>query len=101
MLGHAGPPTSLYKEHLITGEPLERCPVRTIQLAEQERPALGAELERYIRTYYPAYEDGHLLVSGGIGDQPARYLALINAIRDMNAESDAKDAAIEQANKTE
>lgn len=75
--------------------------MRTIQLAHESRAPIAAELHRYTTTYYPAYQDGHLLVRGGIGDQPARYLAIIGAIRDMNATMDAKDNDITQANESE
>lgn len=48
------------------------------------------EIERYSRTYYPMYDDGHLLVAGGVGDQPARYLEMIVAIRNLVAQSELK-----------
>jgi hypothetical protein len=50
---------------------LDRCPLRTLQLARAE---VVEEMDRYVDRYYPAYQDGHLLVAGGIADQPARYL---------------------------
>lgn len=50
------------------------CPRR--QLNEAPR-SMVAEVYRYVNSYYPAYEDGHLLVAGGISDQPARYIALV------------------------
>lgn len=75
ILGHDGPPTpQLWERNLITREPLARCPLRTIQLAP---PGVAAELQRYADRYVPAYEDGHLLVSGGWGEQPARYAELV------------------------
>jgi hypothetical protein len=63
-----------WTENLITGEPLARCPLRTLQLAP---PDVRAEVDRYVDVYYPAYDAGHLLVSGGIAAQPARYLELV------------------------
>lgn len=51
---------------------------------------MTAELDRYLRFYYPAYLDKHLLADGGIGDQPARYVELIEAIRDTQAIVDRK-----------
>jgi hypothetical protein len=78
MLGHDGPPTALYKEHLIDGKPLERCPLRTLQLAD---PELVAEVERHLNEYFPFYEDGHLLVAGGISAQPARTMEFMLEIR--------------------
>jgi hypothetical protein len=74
MLGHDGPPQNYWTTNLITGEALERCPLRTLQLAPR---TLDAELFRYTELYYPAYQDKHLLVEGGIADQPARYLELV------------------------
>lgn len=74
MLGHDGPPTNYWTENLITGEPLQRCPLRTLQLAP---PALALEIQRHVDSYYPAYEQGLLLNDGGLAAQPARYVALV------------------------
>lgn len=74
MLGHDGPPTALYRDHLLTGKPLERCPLRTIQLAN---PHLSGEIETYRRELWPLWEKGHLLAAGGVEDQPARYLDMM------------------------
>jgi hypothetical protein len=82
MLGHDGPPTSFWRENLLTGEPLHECPLRTWLRAFEDQPALAQELVRYTGTYFPAYEDGHLLEAGGLADQPARYLDGMIAIRD-------------------
>lgn len=78
MLGHDKQPTAYWKENLLTGEKLERCPLRTIQLAD---PTLVSEMRRHVNEYFPFYEDGHLLVAGGISDQPARTLGYILEIR--------------------
>jgi hypothetical protein len=51
--------------------------------AREEPCAVAAELDRYVDLYYPAYQEGHLLVAGGISEQPARYLELIRAIADI------------------
>lgn len=67
----------MWRENLIDGKPLERCPVRSLQLAD---PLLVSEMHRHVNEYYPHYEDGHLLIAGGIADQPARYLAYMNEI---------------------
>ena len=45
---------------------------------------LIAEIERYVTTLYPAYREGHLLVAGGLADQPARYLAMIRAMTGLS-----------------
>ncbi|HVX39616.1 MAG TPA: hypothetical protein VHB25_08585 [Gemmatimonadaceae bacterium] len=101
MLGHDGPPGQFWMENLITGEPLQRCPVRALQLAAHDRPALAAEVERYTETYYPAYEDGHLLGAGGIADQPARYLELIGLVRGVRRRAQAKWDELTKANQDE
>lgn len=61
--------------------------MRTLQLAPR---AIAAELERYVDVYYPAYRDGHLLVSGGWAEQPARYVALIQQIQRLERQAQAK-----------
>jgi hypothetical protein len=71
MLGHDGPPEAFWRENLITGKPLHRCPVRTQQLAD---PTLMREIDTMRLELYPAWQQGHLLTAGGIEDQPARYL---------------------------
>jgi hypothetical protein len=78
MLGHDGPPTAFWKENLIDGTPLERCPLRSLQLAD---PELVAEINRHVNEYFPFYEDGHLPVAGGISDQPARTIAYMLEIK--------------------
>jgi hypothetical protein len=82
MLGHDGPPTAVWREHLLTGQPLARCPVRDIL----DTPAdVRDELNEFMQLLVPAYDAGHLLVSGGISDQPARYVEMITHIRDTRA----------------
>ena len=87
LLGHDGPPTGLWQENLVTKAPLERCPLRTILLAS---PESRAELRRYVDSYLPAYRDGFLLVHGGLADQPARYVELIQLGRRLERQVDAK-----------
>lgn len=55
--------------------------MRTLLRSYDDEPNALRELNRYSDTYYPAYEDGHLLVAGGLTDQPARYLDMIMALR--------------------
>jgi hypothetical protein len=74
MLGHDGPPETFWRENLLTGKPLDRCPVRTLQLAN---PQLSDELDTARRELWPLWERGLLLASGGIEDQSARYLDLM------------------------
>jgi hypothetical protein len=89
-LGHDGPPTNLWTRNLLTDEPLALCPVRTLQLAREASSRHVAEVDRYVDRYYPAYEDQHLLVAGGIADQPARYVELIQLVRAIDRETEAK-----------
>lgn len=91
MLGHDGPPTMYWKENLIDGKPLERCPLRTILLAD---PSLVSEMTRHVNDYYPFYEDGHLLVAGGISDQPARSIQYMLEIRRVWSIVDLRHAEI-------
>lgn len=87
----------MWDTNLITDEPLTLCPVRTMQLAAQRTPELVAEIDRYVGSYYPAYRDGHLLVAGGLADQPARYVELVQMTqsfeRIVQAKFDAATAA--------
>jgi hypothetical protein len=97
ILGHDGPPTTqLWTENLITGVKLTECPLRTLLRAQEETPALSVELDRYLDTYYPLYQDGHLLEAGGIGDQSGRYLDFIVAIRSTEAAVQHKRREIEE-----
>lgn len=98
MLGHDGPPTNIYTSNLLTGKPLDRCPVRTLQLAREAGSAELREVDRYVDVYFPAYEDKHLLVAGGIADQPARYVELIQLVRSIDRETEAKYRAITAEN---
>lgn len=75
--------------------------MRTIQLALERRDPTAEEFDRYADVYYPAYRDKHLLVRGGIGDQPARYMALIGAFRHMDAAIETKLIEITKETPTE
>jgi hypothetical protein len=91
ILGHDGPPTQYWKENLIDGKSLERCPLRSLLLAD---PQLVAEINRHVNEYYPFYQDGHLLVSGGISDQPARTVAYMLEIKRVWAMVDLRHAEL-------
>jgi hypothetical protein len=95
ILGHDGPPIgTMWRENLIDGKPLERCPLRTLQLAD---PLLVAEINRHVNEYFPFYEDGHLLVAGGISDQPARSIAYMLEIRRVWSIVDTRHAEFTQS----
>jgi hypothetical protein len=83
LLGHDGPPAGIWTKNLVTREPLTRCPLRAIQIARETDPGLSADVDRHIDVLYPAYQDGHLLVAGGIADQPAHYVGMMGIIRDI------------------
>jgi hypothetical protein len=90
MLGHDGPPTNYYRENLLTAAPLAECPLRTVLRAGERNPALVRELARAMDEQYPMFDAGLLLNAGGTADQPARYLALMNTIRSVRAQQQAK-----------
>jgi hypothetical protein len=87
MLGHDGPPEAFWRENLITGKPLERCPVRTQQLAS---PNLMREIDVMRVELYPGWQQGHLLAAGGLEDQPARYLEFMRLFDVMRTLVDKK-----------
>lgn len=64
--------------------------MRELLDAERRTPAVYAELELYVLTYWPAYRDGHLLVAGGVADQPARYLDMINEMQAAGVAAEIK-----------
>jgi hypothetical protein len=90
MLGHDGPPTAFWRENLVTGKPLDRCPLRTLQLAAREHRELAEEVQRYSQDYVPAFEAHHLLVAGGLADQPARYVEIVRRVREIDARTDER-----------
>lgn len=48
---------------------------------DEDNPAIAQEVTRYVDELFPAYKDKHLLVAGGLADQPSRYLELIRLVR--------------------
>jgi hypothetical protein len=81
-LGHDGPPEGFWPDNLLTDEPIERCPIRQLQLAE---PALREEVIRWRDLYYPLYKKGHLLLTGGVAEQPARYLEAMQYLEGLDS----------------
>lgn len=81
-LGHDGPPTGMWQNNLVTGEPLKRCPLREIQLAPGW---MRAEMYEYLNVLHPLYEKGFLLQEGAVQDQPSRYIDYVRAIDVMQA----------------
>lgn len=88
----------MWKHNLITNESLARCPVRTQQLAHETNPILSAEIDRYDRIYYPAFQSGNLLDKGGSANQPARFFAFMELIASVR---DAVDAKYEELTKAD
>lgn len=84
LLGHDGPPLGLWKANTITGAPLTECPMRTMLRARESDPRLVREVERMRLEYFPLYQDGHLLVEGGVAHQPAKYLDYMRALSVMD-----------------
>lgn len=73
-MGHNGPPTGLYRENLVTGGQLARCPRRDLLEAD---PSVNAEIESMRLEVYPLWSKGMLLMPGTVGEQPARDLAFM------------------------
>lgn len=69
-----------------------------MQLAHETDPARAREVERYVDTYYPAYRDGHLLVKGGLADQPARYLEILGVIAAVDSQVQQKALELAKEN---
>jgi hypothetical protein len=79
LLGHDGPPAGLWTTNIVTGERLKRCPVMDLRTADRNTLR---EVTMMRTELYPLYREGHLLVAGGVIDQPARYLSFM---REMDA----------------
>lgn len=80
LLGHDGPPLGLWQTNTFTEAPLTECPMRTILRARETSPRIAREVDRMQYEYLPLYKDGHLLVAGGVAEQPARYLAFMREL---------------------
>lgn len=96
-LGHDGPPTGWWEANLLTGAPLARCPLRDFLDAQADDPARAEEFLRMRDEYLPLYEDGHLLVDGGVSDQPARYLDWMRALRKAAVASEVRFTQLTRA----
>lgn len=81
LFGHDGPPLGLWRDNLVSGEPLQRCPMRDLLEWQDAGSPLLEELERHLR-YRRHYQQGVLLEAGGLAAQPARYIAWLDAIDD-------------------
>ena len=80
MLGHDGPPSAaMWRDSLIDGEPLKICPQRELIDAD---PDLLAEFGVAELELYPLFRRGFLYSTGGVEDQPARYMAYMREIDD-------------------
>ena len=95
-LGHDGPPTFPWTENLLTGTPLPLCPLRQLQLAD---PDLREEVLRWKGVHFPLFLKGHLLVSGGISEQPSRWLDAMLFLEQLEHQQEAKLIEIETASK--
>lgn len=93
-LGHDGPPQGMWDKNLVTGEPLHRCPIRDFILAKPEE---REEVERYKMVYFPNYQKGHLLVDGGVSEQPARYIEVMTYLESLKERMEARYREIRNA----
>lgn len=98
-LGHEAPPVGLYTRNLLTDEPFALCPLRQLQLDPD--PAGVRELVFHRETLHPLYRQGRLLTSGGVADQPARYMAWMREFDDLDARSEVKRLDVEGANRSD
>jgi hypothetical protein len=81
----------LITRHLLTDEPLPRCPVRTLQLAHDEHPALAAEYARYAQVYYPQWrKSGELPERVGVANQSARAFDILGLFQDIEGRVEHK-----------
>lgn len=91
LLGHDGPPKGgMWRENLVDGRPLQICPVRLFQIAEEVAPEMLAEFNRHVHEYYPHYAKGHLLLAGGVANQPAITMEYMREIDRLRALTQAK-----------
>lgn len=86
-LGHDGPATFPWTDSYITGKPIERCPLRQLQLADD---VLREEILRWKHVHFPLFTKGRLLVAGEIDDQPARWLEAMLYLEQLEARKDHK-----------
>jgi hypothetical protein len=91
-LGHDREPTGLWDENLVTGEPLTRCPIRLLQLAPRDTQR---EIDRW-KDQYLDYKKGQLLVSGGIAEQPARWLEAMHLLENLEKRQESKYIELKQ-----
>lgn len=93
-LGHSGPASFPWTDSYITGKPIERCPIRQLQLAPD---ALREEVLRWKNTHFPLFSKGRLLVDGEIDDQPARWLAAMLYLEQLEAKMERKHTELKLA----
>jgi len=63
------------------------CPLRMLQLAPKD---LAQEVLRWKGVHFPMYMKGHLLIAGGIAEQPARWLEAMLFLEDLQRQQDHK-----------
>jgi hypothetical protein len=69
----------------------------TLIRAQKDHPRLAREVDTHLR-YYGAYDRGVLLVAGGISDQPARYVDLMDKIDQQKNATEAKHLELMRKN---
>lgn len=78
---------AMWRDNLITGEKLERCPLRDLLEANSESLS---EFNVARLELYPMFRRGFLYFSGGVADQPARYIAWMNEIEEARLRAQEK-----------
>lgn len=84
----------MYRENMITGTVLARCPRRDLILAS---PSVMSGIESARLELYPLWRKGMLLVPGSVGEQPARDLAFMREFDSVREMTQAKADAIRAA----
>jgi hypothetical protein len=84
----------MWRENLVDGRPLQICPMRLFQIAAEVAPEMLAEFHRHVHEYYPHYAKGHLLLAGGVANQPAITMEYMREIDRLRSLTQAKHDAI-------
>jgi hypothetical protein len=77
----------MWRDNLLNGKPLARCPMRDLLDADED---LLAELGVNESELYPLFRRGFLYSAGGVADQPARYISWMREIDDARDLAQAK-----------
>ncbi len=84
----------MYRENLVTGIALARCPRRDLLLAKS---SVTSGIESARLELYPLWLKGMLLLPGSVGEQPARDLAFMREFDSVRELTQAKADQIRTA----